>query len=74
MDIGAPVGVVNSQGIPAMSFIAEKMPEVAYHALTQYVLIDFPKKQAKYFLSTLGNYEHKEKTIEKSPLEVPLSS
>ena len=68
LDIGAPVGIVNTLGIPAMSYIAEKMPEVAYHALSQYMVSS--KLETRYYLHTLDNYGHKSKTVEKSPLEV----
>ena len=64
------MGVVNDMGVSAMSFIAEKMPEVAYNALSQYVLEDSAKKQVKWFINTLENYDNNGMMVDKTPLEV----
>ena len=64
------MGVVNDMGVSAMSFIAEKMPEVAYSALSQYVLQDRGKRQVRWFINTLENYDNSGLTVDKTPLEV----
>ena len=64
------MGVVNDMGVSAMSFIAEKMPEVAYNALSQYVLQDRGKRQVRWFINTLENYDNSGLTVDKTPLEV----
>ena len=70
MDSGFPVGVFNIHGTPAISLITEKMPDVAYTALSQYMEVDLSKKMIKYFLKTLENIDSKANSREKSPLEV----
>ena len=71
MDYGAPAGVSNSLGVPALTFIAEKMPDVAYNALSQFKMVDMPKKQVNWFINNLENYDNRgTKNIEKTALEV----
>ena len=70
MDIGAPVSVTNCFGISAMSFIAEKMPVVAYNALSQFLQVDTTKNEKKWFIYNLENYENRGSMLEKSVIEL----
>ena len=70
MDMGAPTAVTNSFGVSAMSFIAEKMPAVAYNALSQFVDVDTAKMKKKWFIYNFENYENRGSAIEKSVLEL----
>ena len=53
LDIGAPIGVYDSNGVSALACLIERIPNVAYRALEQYQTNNISLKQSRMYLSHL---------------------
>ena len=53
LDLGAPVGVYDNQGVSALTCLIERLPDVAYRALGQFQTESIALKQSHFYLSHL---------------------
>ena len=70
LDLGAPAGVCDSDGNPAICHLLEKTPHVAYKALDQFIVYQRSFNRDEMYLYQLENRNPNTQIIVKSPLEV----
>ena len=76
LDFDAPAGVYDIKGNSAMSHMVEKMPNVAYAALSQFYVDDKALRRKYYYLNqleSLKNGKEMKTNHAKTALEVVLN-